>query len=83
MLVQHVAITNDRASELERVLERLEVDGDTNGSHGQIDPPYLLVATIDQIATQIEEQREKYGIRSYTVRAPAMKLLAPIVGDGK
>ena len=75
VLVQFVAITNDRRSALRAAFDRF----DDAMIEDAAQSPYVLVGTLDEIDAQCERQRAQWGITSYTVRGPAVPLLTPLV----
>jgi probable F420-dependent oxidoreductase len=71
-LVQVVDITDDREKALAAVLERVE--GLTLDD--ALLTPYLAVGTVDELARQFVEARDRWGISYFTVRSPE---LAPVI----
>jgi probable F420-dependent oxidoreductase len=76
VLVQTVIITPDRpgtarklASERFPYLTPTEV----------LDTPFLLIGTVEEIAQQLRERRDRYGLTSVTVHEPYMADLAPVI----
>ena len=63
-LVQHVEITDDRSAALDRICAR--VNG-LDRAAAEV-TPYLLVGSVDEVATHLHEVRERWGISYFTVR---------------
>jgi probable F420-dependent oxidoreductase len=75
VLVQMVQITPDRraaAGELAAALGSMPAEE-------ILDCPYVLLGTVEQIAEQIRERRERYGFTYITVHAPFMEAFGPVV----
>lgn len=75
VLMQSVLVTEDRsgaAEELSRQVSELSPE-DALGS------PFLLLGTHDEIAADLLERRERFGISYVVVFGPAMEALAPVV----
>ena len=45
-----------------------------------LDTPFLLIGTIDEIADQVRERRQRYGFSFITVHEPFMPAFAPVIG---
>ena len=75
VLVQVVIITGDRRAAAESMVSRLP--GGTVDD--LLDSPFLLIGTHDQIAGQLVENRERFGISYVAVFEPAHRDLAPVV----
>lgn len=77
MLIQAVVITGDRqAAAAELAAERFS----PFTSQDVLDTPFLLIGTIDEIADQLRERRERYGFSFITVHEPFMRAFAPVIG---
>ena len=74
MLVQAVVVTNRRAAALDDLARRFET---RPGLVPEI--PYVLVGSVEQIATDLQERRERYGVSYVAVFEPGMAALAPVV----
>jgi probable F420-dependent oxidoreductase len=63
-LVQHLAITRDRVAAAEQVVPHVPgaSAADVLGS------PYVLLGTLDELATEIAQHYERWGFTSYVVR---------------
>jgi probable F420-dependent oxidoreductase len=77
VLVQAVIITPDRAGTAEKLaserfpyLTPAEV----------LDTPFLLIGTVEEIARQLRERRDRYGFTFITVHEPYMADFAPVIG---
>ncbi|NEE03010.1 LLM class F420-dependent oxidoreductase [Phytoactinopolyspora halotolerans] len=75
-LVQFVAITDDRRALAENlVAERapyFTVDD-------ALETPFALIGTVEQIAEQMRENRERLGLTYITVHEPYMRTFAPVI----
>jgi probable F420-dependent oxidoreductase len=76
LLVQLVAVTDDRRSVAARFLDRV---GGALTVDDLLDSPFLLIGTHDQIAEQLVERRERFGISYIAVFEPALDAIAPVV----
>ena len=74
-LVQHVEITDDRASAAERVARA--VRGLTRAD--VLAAPYALIGTVDQLVDELQEHRVRWGFTSYVIRADAVDSVASIL----
>jgi probable F420-dependent oxidoreductase len=75
-LIQMVVVTPDRRAAAEQVL----AEDDLNLTVDEIlETPFLLFGTVAEIATQLEERRERFGFSYLTVHAPYMAALAPVI----
>jgi probable F420-dependent oxidoreductase len=74
-LVQHLAITHDRAAAAEQVLPHIP-----GASAADIlGAPYVLLGTLDEIAAEIVEHYERWGFTSYVVRPPVFDAAAALI----
>ena len=77
VLIQAVVITSDRrATATELAAERFA----PFTPEDVLDTPFLLIGTIDEIADQLRERRERYGFSFITVHEPFMRDFAPVIG---
>ncbi|MGW2343267.1 LLM class F420-dependent oxidoreductase [Streptomyces sp. NPDC001661] len=75
LLVQLVAVTDDRPAAVQPLLEHLP-----HLTEEQVlDSPLLLVGTVEQITEQLLERRERFGFSYFTVLEPSMDALAPVI----
>jgi len=74
VLVQHVAVTNDRSRIAAARAEEYETDAAT-----LMGLPFELIGTVDQIVADLEERRARYGISYVTINESFMEALGPIV----
>jgi probable F420-dependent oxidoreductase len=75
-LIQMVVVTPDRRSAAEQVV----AEDDLNLTVDEVlETPFLLFGTVAEIATQVEERRERFGFSYLTVHAPYMAALAPVI----
>ena len=75
VLVQVVLVTDDRRAEVEKLAEHfpaLTVDE-------LLDSPFLLLGTHEQMAEQLVERRERFGLSYVVVFEPAHVDMAPVV----
>lgn len=76
LLIQVVAVTEDRAGQANRFVAEhspeLSVDQ-------LLSAPVVLMGTIDEIAVQLSERRERYGISYFCVHEPALEDFAPVI----
>ena len=76
LLIQVVAVTDDRVGFASRFVAEhspeLSVDE-------LLSAPVVLVGTIDEIAGQLLERRERYGISYFCVHEPALEDFAPVI----
>lgn len=76
VLVQMVRVTDDRRA----VAAELAAQGSDAMTAEEIgETPYLLIGTVDEIASQLVRSRERYGFSYYTVHAPYMEDFAPVI----
>jgi probable F420-dependent oxidoreductase len=76
ILIQTVIITDDRektAAELEKRFEQTETAENILGT------PFMLIGTVDEIAAQIQVNRDRYGFTYYTVHEPYLDTFAPVI----
>ena len=82
VLVQYVALTDDAEREAARVAEL--VTGAT--AEDLLEAPYMLFGTAREIAGQLHEHRDSWGITRYVIRPPALdateQVLAELTDDG-
>lgn len=75
-LVQHVEATPDRRAAAEKLvtehLPYLSVDE-------ALETPFLLFGTVDEMARQLRDRRERYGISYFVVHQPYADALAPVI----
>jgi probable F420-dependent oxidoreductase len=77
VLIQAVLITGDRrAAAAELAAERFA----PFTPQDVLDTPFLLIGTVDEIAGQVRERRERYGFSFITVHESFMRAFAPVIG---
>jgi probable F420-dependent oxidoreductase len=76
VLVQHLEITNNRASSLQTFATMAQVDVDLLD-----DIPFVLVGTRDHILDQMERNRTRWGIESYTVRESGLEAAEQLIAS--
>lgn len=76
-LVQHVEITEH--DHRDAAAERCAQMAPGMTAADVVTAPYALVGSVDQIVEELVAHRERWGITSYVVRAPAIDLVAPII----
>lgn len=74
-LVQRVGVVEDRR----RAAEAFAAEVAGLDPEDALHSPYLLFGTVDQLVEQLQQQRERWGISSYTVFEPAVDAFAPVV----
>ncbi|WP_405641627.1 LLM class F420-dependent oxidoreductase [Streptomyces sp. NBC_00019] len=77
LLIQLVAVTDDRAAAVAPLVERVP-DATVEQA---LELPILLVGTLEQITAQVLAQREAYGFTYLTVLEPYMEAFAPVVAE--
>ncbi|GLY67458.1 LLM class F420-dependent oxidoreductase [Amycolatopsis taiwanensis] len=75
VLVQYVAVTEDRMG----VLEQLRQYGPTLTLDQLGELPTLLVGTPEQIAEQLQENKERFGLNYVTVLEPSLDAFAQVI----
>lgn len=75
VLVQRVIVTSDRRSAAEALAA--ELPGEL-GPDELLDSPFLLLGTPTQIADQLRERTERYGVETWTVFADVQRLDQPL-----
>ncbi|MEE2056357.1 TIGR03621 family F420-dependent LLM class oxidoreductase [Rhodococcus artemisiae] len=75
-LLQAVCETEDRRGTAEALLRRtgLEMPVDR-----LLDSPFLLIGTVEEMARQILDNRDRLGLSHYTVHAPYREAFAPVM----
>lgn len=75
VLVQAVIETSDRAGSAERLARAFPplTPEDVLGS------PFVLLGTVEEMARDLRDRRERFGIAYLTVRAEAREAIAPVV----
>ncbi|WP_405568249.1 LLM class F420-dependent oxidoreductase [Streptomyces sp. NBC_01167] len=77
LLLQLVAVTDDREAAVKELLPRVP-----HLSVEQVlDLPLLAVGTVQAIAGQLREQRERYGFSYFTVLDPYLETFAPVMDE--
>jgi probable F420-dependent oxidoreductase len=74
-LVQHLAITRDRAAAAEQVAGH--VAGATAAD--VLGAPFVLLGTLDELAAEIVQHHARWGFASYVVRPPAFDATAALI----
>jgi probable F420-dependent oxidoreductase len=83
-LVHHVVITDDWRQGVDLVAARLaafsSLASNTDLSSAQIlESPHVLIGTVEQIADQLSERRERYGFSYITVSGEYLHSFGPVV----
>jgi probable F420-dependent oxidoreductase len=75
-LIQAVLVTDDRRAAVEKLI----------GEHGLqftaeqlLEAPTTFAGTLDQIAQQVADYRERYGITYFSVQEPYMNAFGPVI----
>ncbi|MEU9860279.1 TIGR03621 family F420-dependent LLM class oxidoreductase [Streptomyces sp. NPDC047971] len=77
LLLQRVVVTDDRAAAMAEFLPYV-----SHLSEEEVpDLPLLAVGTVREIADQLRERRERYGISSLTVMDNAMEAFGPVIEE--
>jgi probable F420-dependent oxidoreductase len=80
MLVQRVVVTEDRRAAAAAWHE--ETERSTVRDVGDLlDAPQLLLGTVEEIAGQLENRRERYGFSYITVFEPYLETFAPVIRE--
>ena len=72
--VFEVTVTNDRRAAAGPVAERFGIGEDV-----ALDSPYFLLGSEEQIAEQLQQNRERFGISYLIIPARAVDAMTPIV----
>ncbi|HEX3751731.1 MAG TPA: TIGR03621 family F420-dependent LLM class oxidoreductase [Streptosporangiaceae bacterium] len=76
VLVQMVVVTPDRRA----AAEKIAAEDDLNLTTDEVlETPFLLIGTVPEIAAQLEERRDRFGVTYLTVHDPYMAALAPVI----
>jgi probable F420-dependent oxidoreductase len=73
-LIQLVVVTPDRRAAAEKAAADLELTPEE-----ALETPFALLGTEREIADQLLERRERYGISYWTVHEPYMAALGPVI----
>jgi probable F420-dependent oxidoreductase len=76
ILVQAVIVTRDRAAAASRLAEEAPF-----GAEEVLQSPFLLIGTVEEIARQLRDMRQRSGISYATVFEGGMEALAPVVNQ--
>ena len=88
LLVQAVAVTDDRHSAAEELLAEHRAAAEKAGvtdaravltPDEALETPYLLIGTVDEMAAQLQRTRERWGYSYITVHEPYMRAFAPVI----
>ncbi|MET8847674.1 TIGR03621 family F420-dependent LLM class oxidoreductase [Amycolatopsis sp. NPDC004625] len=80
MLVQLVEITDDREKAAEHWHELTERSAVADARE-LLDAPQLLLGSVEEIAGQLEQRRERYGFSYITVFEAALETFAPVIRE--
>jgi probable F420-dependent oxidoreductase len=80
MLVQHVEVTDARDEAAEAWHEKTERSAIADARE-LLDAPQLLLGTVEEIAGQLENRRERYGFSYITVFEPFLETFAPVIRE--
>ncbi|WP_103336894.1 TIGR03621 family F420-dependent LLM class oxidoreductase [Amycolatopsis sp. CA-126428] len=80
MLVQHVEVTDDRDRAAEAWHELTERSAVPHARE-LLDAPQLLLGTVEEIAGQLVDRRERYGFSYITVFEPDLETFAPVLKE--
>ncbi len=76
ILVQGLAVTNDREAGIQRLREARGFDDEA-----WFDSPMVFVGSVEQIVERMQAQREQLGVSYYVVFEHEMEALAPVVAQ--
>jgi probable F420-dependent oxidoreductase len=76
-LIQAVVVTEDR-KETARDLVEDRLPHFTPGE--LLETPFALIGTVDEIADQLRERRDRFGFSFITVHEPYMETFGPVIG---
>lgn len=76
LLIQVVVVTDDRVAAANRFIAESSSD---LSLEQLLSAPVVLMGTIDEIAAQLRERRERYGISYFCVHEPAVEDFAPVI----
>lgn len=76
LLVQRVIVTDDRPAAAQALLDHAGVFGTVEDV---LASPFLLLGTTEEIADQLQERREQFGISYVVVFEPSLDDMAPVV----
>lgn len=75
-LTQMVVETDDRRSAAGKLAKRF---GDLMPPEEILRTPFIFIGTVEQMAEQVLDNRDRYGFTYYTVPAPYMETFAPVI----
>ena len=76
VLIQVVVVTPDRRAAAEKAV----AEHDLNLTPDEVlETPFLLLGTAEEIAAQLRERRDRFGVSYLTVHEPYMAALAPVI----
>jgi len=74
-LVQQVIVTDDRRRAAEELTSRwTQLDADEI-----LQSPYVLIGTVDQMVSDLQARRQRWGISYYVIHEPYLDAFAPVV----
>jgi probable F420-dependent oxidoreductase len=76
LLVQAVVDTTDRRAAAQRLLDQY---GAMMSVGELLETPYVLIGTVEEMAEQLREHRDRYGFSYLTVHAPYLEAFAPVI----
>jgi probable F420-dependent oxidoreductase len=76
LLIQSVVVTGDRLAAARKAAGDYGLD---LSPREVLDIPILLIGTVAEIAAQVEERRERYGVTYFTVHEPSMRAFGPVI----
>jgi alkanesulfonate monooxygenase SsuD/methylene tetrahydromethanopterin reductase-like flavin-dependent oxidoreductase (luciferase family) len=77
VLIQGVVITDNRRAAARELVEK-QVPHFTVDE--LLETPFVLIGTVDEIAAQVRERRERYGFSFITVHEPYMEAFGQVIG---
>ncbi len=76
VLLQHVEITDEREAAVRRLAE---ADGDPDSVDLLLDSPVIAIGSVDEVAKQLLQQRERYGFSYVVTHQASAKALAEVI----
>jgi hypothetical protein len=76
VLIQAVLVTPDRRAAAAKLIDDLGIN---LSADEVLETPFLLIGSVDEIAAQLHERRQRFGISHVTVHEPYMTAFAPVI----
>lgn len=75
-LIQAVLVADNRRAAAEKVVAERNLD---MTPQQLLDAPTIFIGTLEQIAEQVADHRERYGITYFSVHEPYMRTFGPVI----